>query len=589
MRCGVDVQLLPQGHARFVNLIMARLGFIEYGDTRSLDQLRAFVGTEELDVVVERLARSVEAQSEIFDAQGRVAASLPEGSQAARFVLQQEALDAGRGWRASYDRLAVGLRSKGGLARLLARDADPAAGRAGSAGSDQAGREGAGGAGLPPARSAAAGRRAEPVGVRPEPGFDPGQRQGRLLETSPDERVASHLARVGVIIDVEIEKLTPDAQAILRQSYQRAAELKDGFDALLERVAADIGGRALLPSLKGSARAVEKIATDYEGDAGKIKDLLRATIEVDTVDQARAVVALLRQPFDVLDAGFRDLFDAKVNPVDGYRDAKMNVQLPGLVAEIQVNLPQMLEAKKKVHGEYAERSTIERESEGRLRTPQENARIAELNAKMKVVYDAAFAEAMSSRNLTSETGAPLRLAEPASNVRGGSVSQAADEIGTPGTLPRETGMPSTSKSSTSEGNFINTNEPNVSARAAAGNARAAEMVNTVDGPRAQLVMPGAEQISTGELLRRRQDQAGTARQQSGRAGSASAGDLPLFSGERNQGSLFEAPSTFSDLMVRQDVQVGDRVVQMERPARVVMAENDAQVERLKGLLACLRR
>ena len=76
----------------------------------------------------------------------------------------------------------------------------------------------------------------------------------------------------------------------------------------------------------------------------------------------------------------------------------------------------------------------------------------------------------------------------------------------------------------------------------AAQRQSVDTVDTVDGPRAQLVMPGAERISTGELLRRRQEQAGTARQQSGRAGSASAGDLPLFSGERNQGSLFETPS-----------------------------------------------
>lgn len=115
------------------------------------------------------------------------------------------------------------------------------------------------------------------------------------------------------------------------------------------------------------------------------------------------------------------------------------------------------------------------------------------------------------------------------------------------------------------------------------------MIDTVDGPRPQLVLPGAERISRAELFVRRLDQQGTMRQQEGRAGSAPAGGLPLFSNERNQGSLFETPSTINDLMVRQDVQVGDQVLQMERPARVVLAENDAQVERLKGLLACLRR
>jgi hypothetical protein len=62
----------PQlGNARLVNLIMARLGFIEYGDIRLLDLLDVFSdGGRGIDGVVERLANSVVAQSEIFDARG---------------------------------------------------------------------------------------------------------------------------------------------------------------------------------------------------------------------------------------------------------------------------------------------------------------------------------------------------------------------------------------------------------------------------------------------------------------------------------------------------------------------------------------
>lgn len=561
-------------HRRLQGLALARCGLIRYADTAPLADL-------------DRVMPVWRSEIEAF-----VAARHP--------VIQSYAVQGGD-YLADFDRLSRALREPGELAAIL--DADPGAAAVAGAGrgdparaeldrQDAAGSP-AGGAG-PGLAPAARGRRRVDPGVRPEPGFDPGQRQGRLLEAAAPDRVQQHLDRPGVIIAAEIQKLAPEAQAILRQSYRRAAELKDGFDALLERIAADIGGRALLPSLKGSARAVEKIAKDYKGDAGKIKDLLRATIEVDTVDQARAVVALLRQPFDVLDAGFRDLFDAAVDPVDGYRDAKMNVQLPGLVAEIQVNLPQMLAAKKRVHGEYEERSTLQRniENEKRKATPQEEARIAELNAAMKIVYDAAFAEAMSARNFASETGAPLRLAEFGSKDRGGSSSQAAEKNGTPGTLPKETGMPSTSKNSTSEGNFMGgTSAQNVSASAGSFNAPAVDLVATVDGQRAQIVLPGAERISTAELLRRRQGQAGTQRQQSGRAGAAPASDLPLFGSQRNQGSLFETAHSAYGPTVRQEVviaETGERF-EMERPAAAVLAETETRVERLKRALACLRQ
>ena len=76
-----------------------------------------------------------------------------------------------------------------------------------------------------------------------------------------------------------------------------------------------------------------------------------------------------------------------------------------------------------------------------------------LNAEMKDAYGAAFASATNRANLASETGAPFLRAESELNRRGGSVSQAAQENATPGTLPIETGMPSTSRSSTLAGNF----------------------------------------------------------------------------------------------------------------------------------------
>lgn len=260
---------------------------------------------------------------------------------------------------------------------------------------------------------------------------------------------ADHLAAENVIIDAEIQKLTPDAQAILRQMYQRAAELKNSFDDIGAQVAREVGGTLKAPELKGSERAVAKISSDYKGDPTGIKDLLRATIEVDSVEQARAAVVMLRERFQVLEQGFRDLFDPEVSPVDGYRDAKMNIQLDGIKTEMQVNLPEMLKAKKQVHKLYEQRSAIERAVQDRgdsTPTAEEQAKIDALNAEMKPVYDAAFEVATNAKNLGLESGAPLRLADSGSNLRGGSSSQAAQYGKEPPAL-METGTPSTSKNS----------------------------------------------------------------------------------------------------------------------------------------------
>lgn len=273
------------------------------------------------------------------------------------------------------------------------------------------------------------------------------------LKNADQARVNELLSIEGVFDEAQLARLPEAEQGVLRNLYQRAAQLKDSFDQLGQEIAQQVGGRLLIPNIKGTERAVAKITSDLAGNAGGIKDLLRATIEVDSVAQARAAIDLLQQRFQVLESGYRDLFDPTANPIDGYRDAKMNIQLDGIVAEMQVNLPAMLEAKKQVHSKYVERSAIERASEGRQRTDAEQAKIDQLNAEMKDVYDAAFASATKDANLASETGAPFLRADSELNRRGGSVSQAAQENGTPGTLPSETGMPSTSKSSTEGGNF----------------------------------------------------------------------------------------------------------------------------------------
>ena len=251
----------------------------------------------------------------------------------------------------------------------------------------------------------------------------------------------------GLATDTHVPKLGDKAPALVSM-YRKAAKAKPRFDAIMQSMARAVDGDAKLAALKGTERAVAKIQSDYNGDPTRIKDLVRGTIEIRSADQAQRAVMQILSNFTVLPTGQRNLLDPAVDPVDGYRDAKFNVDLGnGLAGEVQVNLPQMLAAKKVAHALYEERSAIERETAGRERTPGEQARIDGLNAQMKVIYDAAWAEAMSALNSGSESGAPLRRADSGSNTLGGTESQAAQENGQPGTLPSETGTPSTSKNS----------------------------------------------------------------------------------------------------------------------------------------------
>lgn len=251
--------------------------------------------------------------------------------------------------------------------------------------------------------------------------------------------------------DIEASDLAPEKKPVLAKMFANAAERKPAFDAAISDIAAEVGGTPKLAGLKGIGRTIAKIISDYAGDPAGMKDILRATIQVDDAASAQRAIAALQQKFTVLEKGQRNLLDPAVATVDGYRDAKFNVLIDGHVAEVQVNLPEMLAAKKQVHAQYAAREAIVRKAldENRKLTKKDQAEIDRLNADMRAVYEPAWASALSkSKNAALETGAPLRRAEEGSNLRGGDESQAA-HTGTPGEsqLPSETGMPSTSKNS----------------------------------------------------------------------------------------------------------------------------------------------
>lgn len=274
-----------------------------------------------------------------------------------------------------------------------------------------------------------------------------GTEQG--AQTLLDEKSSAVIA--GLETDPNIASLADKAPA-LQQLYRASAKIKPAFDNTMQGIARLVDGGTKLSALKGTKRAVAKISTDYNGDPTKIKDLVRGTIEVRSVAQAQQAIQQILAAFPVLKTGQRNLLRADVNPVDGYRDAKFNVDLGnGVVGEVQVNIPSMLAAKKQVHGLYTERSELERtiQNENRQPTAGEQARIDALNAKMRAVYEPAWAEALatSASNSTSETGAPLRRADSGSNGLGGETSQAEQYAAAPGTGPSETGTPSTSKNS----------------------------------------------------------------------------------------------------------------------------------------------
>jgi hypothetical protein len=115
-------------------------------------------------------------------------------------------------------------------------------------------------------------------------------------------------------------------------------------------------GFLFVAPLKSAARAKEKVDADYEGDWSKLKDLVRATISVSSVDEIHQAIAEVKKAGLELAAKPKDRFAKPTR--DGYRDLTVLVKVDGgMLAELQFHLKHMTHAKNEGHKHYeAQRS-----------------------------------------------------------------------------------------------------------------------------------------------------------------------------------------------------------------------------------------
>lgn len=228
----------------------------------------------------------------------------------------------------------------------------------------------------------------------------------------------------------------------LARMYEQAGVVKPVFDGRLMEVADRLGAQLKLAKLKAPDRAAAKIEADYGGDPTQIKDLVRGTVVVKSLQDVEQALAELRTRFEVLEGGFRNgLTEPSTHP-NGYRDVKMNVRIDGHTAEVQINLAEMMAAKHDAHPLYVESDTLQRkiDSESRAPTPDEVARLSELDARQRDLYATAWDDITRERNLSSDRMPPLWANEAPGNLRGSTLSQAVQTQS--GDLV--TGTPSTS-------------------------------------------------------------------------------------------------------------------------------------------------
>ncbi|SMF93941.1 hypothetical protein SAMN02949497_1237 [Methylomagnum ishizawai] len=149
--------------------------------------------------------------------------------------------------------------------------------------------------------------------------------------------------------------------------YASAEKALPKFKKALANVAEIIGGKVsgsveealgakgpaiVVAPLKGKERARQKVRADYAGKWKKLRDVLRASIKCDTVEELHKVVEGLKASGIQLAKAPKDRFQHPTP--EGYRDALLIVKVPGsdMLAEIQLHLSHILAAKSAGHEHY---------------------------------------------------------------------------------------------------------------------------------------------------------------------------------------------------------------------------------------------
>lgn len=204
------------------------------------------------------------------------------------------------------------------------------------------------------------------------------------------------------------------AEAMLQPLIRRAEDAKAEYDQKIIDIAQRTGaiGQMLAP-IKGLKRAVEKLVVDEGFDTAGMKDMLRSTIVVRSYSEAQAVLSaieaefeLTRKPKNRTGAGAITSRGESIDSEDpakygGYTDVLVNVTMPnGVIAEIQINVPEMLAAK----GEHGHKLY-----EAAREAPKDSPLGQEIMGAMREFYESAFAAAAarnsaSDRSNQSDTG-----------------------------------------------------------------------------------------------------------------------------------------------------------------------------------------
>ena len=177
----------------------------------------------------------------------------------------------------------------------------------------------------------------------------------------------------------------------LESLYDVAPSAQQELEDLANQIADHVDGTVYSAGIKGEARAKQKVEGELGGDASQLTDIVRVTVEVDSVDALTAAYAELATSTQT-----KEVINRFHTPrPSGYRDLKVLVALPEthMVAEVQLHLKKIADIKNgQEHEIYREIQKIERTAalEKRELSEHEFAKINRLRQSSRALYDQAW-------------------------------------------------------------------------------------------------------------------------------------------------------------------------------------------------------
>jgi N12 class adenine-specific DNA methylase len=316
---------------------------------------------------------------------------------------------------------------------------------------------------------------------------------------------------------------------------EAAKSLQPAFASLVNSLAQGVSGSVKIGPLKGDKRALQKINGEYRGDVGRLKDMLRATVIAPDVKAVTTVFKRLLAMPGAMKDGSRNWFVGETPDALGYRDAKVNLRIGGVIVEIQVSTQAMLDAKTEGHKLYEKAREISEaiELEQRVATPKERSTLDALYADSRALYDNAFkSEGIASGNLASKASRDSKTESPPS-LFGVDATRTPSESTAIAPLPSRstTGMPSTSQNQQRESqSFIDASNtviiPRVNPSERKSDAPAPQPQGLFDEPDLRTDLPRQPEGEPAEGVRGAEGTGGAPKADGGGRGSGQRSDAP---------------------------------------------------------------